>query len=68
MSESMGGTDDLIMASLSVQDLRRRLYAKAKSEFGGKRWSTELLYREMGLYNDCHIQYAGSVPKALPVR
>jgi len=27
------------MASIGVQDLRRRLYAKAKSDFGWKRWS-----------------------------
>ncbi len=38
MPESMGGTDDLIMASITVQDLRRRLYAKAKSEPTWRFW------------------------------
>jgi hypothetical protein len=33
--------NDLIMASIGVQDLRRRLYAKAKSDFGWKRWSRQ---------------------------
>jgi len=34
----MGGTDDLTMASISVQDLRRRLYIKAKSEITWRFW------------------------------
>jgi RNA-directed DNA polymerase len=33
-----GGTDDLTMASLSVQDLQRRLYAKAKSDPTWRFW------------------------------
>lgn len=32
------------MVPITVQDLRRRLYAKAKSELGWKRWSREWLY------------------------
>ncbi len=34
----MGGTDDLTMASISVQDLRRRLYVKAKSDPTWRFW------------------------------
>ena len=30
-------------ASISLQDLRRRLYVKAKAGFGWKRWSTAWL-------------------------
>ncbi len=56
------------MASITVQDLRRRLYLKAKSEFGWKRWSRERLYHEMGLYDDYSIRYVKMIPKALPAR
>ncbi|MGA8705916.1 MAG: group II intron reverse transcriptase/maturase, partial [Steroidobacteraceae bacterium] len=38
MPESMGGTGDLTMASITVQDLRRRLYAKAKSDPAWRFW------------------------------
>ena len=34
----MGGTDDLTMASISMQDLRRRLYVKAKSDPTWRFW------------------------------
>ena len=30
----------MIMASSSLQDLRRRLYGTAKADSGGTRWST----------------------------
>jgi hypothetical protein len=49
----MGGRGDMIKAPIDLQDLRRRIYAKAKAEplrclarrgFGWKRWSSRWLY------------------------
>jgi hypothetical protein len=31
-SDKMGGRDEMIKASISLQDLRRRIYIKAKAE------------------------------------
>ena len=36
--------------------------------FGWKRWSTEWLYAELGLYSDYSIRYNGATRKALPAR
>ena len=44
-------------ASISLQDLRRRLYVKAKAGFGWKRWSTAWLYDTLGLFADYRVQY-----------
>ncbi len=50
---NMGGRGDMIKAPIDLQDLRRRIYAKAKAEpsgrlqrrgFGWKRWSSRWLY------------------------
>ena len=32
-SNKTGGRDEMIKASISLQDLRRRIYVKAKAEF-----------------------------------
>jgi len=41
----------------SLQELRRRIYRKAKSEsVGWRRWSNEYLYDVLGLYWDWKIQ------------
>jgi len=40
-------------APSSLQELRRRIYRKAKSEsVGWRRWSNEYLYDVLGLYWD----------------
>ena len=55
-------------ASISLQELRRKIYNKAKTEkhrrfwkklkgFGWKRWSREDIYKKWGLYNDYRIRY-----------
>jgi hypothetical protein len=62
----MEGRGDLTMAPISLQDLRRRLYVKAKAEktwrrkrqgFSWKRWSTAWLYARLGLFDDYRVQY-----------
>ena len=75
-----GGTDEMTKASISVQDLRRRIYIKAKAEpalrfrtrkrngFGWKRWSRQWLYDELGVFNDYWIRRPALLPKALPAR
>ena len=50
---NMGGRGELINSPIGLQDLKRRIYAKAKAEplrcfarrgFGWKRWSSRRLY------------------------
>ncbi len=46
---NMGGRGEMTKAPIGLQDLRRRIYAKAKAEpsrsdFGWKRWSSRWLY------------------------
>ncbi len=36
-------------APISLQELRRRIYRKAKSEVGWRRWSNEYLSEVLGL-------------------
>jgi len=44
-------------APSNLQELRRRIYRKAKSEsVGWRRWSNEYLYDVLGLYWDWKIQ------------
>jgi hypothetical protein len=35
---------------IGLQELRRRIYRKAKSSVGWRRWSNEYLYDVLGLY------------------
>jgi RNA-directed DNA polymerase len=50
-----GGTDDLTMASITVQDLRRRLYVKAKSDPTWRFWG---LYVHVCKPETLHEAYA----------
>ncbi len=55
-------------ASINLQDLRRRIYVKAKAEgFGWNRWSRKWLYQALGLYGDYQVRYYQN-PKVLPAR
>ena len=49
----------MITAPISLQDLKRRLYVKAKAEkgFGWTRWSTAWLHEALGLFGDYRVQY-----------
>ncbi len=53
-------------ASISLQDLRRRLYVKAKADFGWKRWSTAWLHDPLGLFADYRVGYLEPGLKVLP--
>ena len=78
--DEMGGKGEMIKAPISLQDLRRRIYIKAKAEpalrfrarkrngFGWKRWSRQWLYEELGVFNDYWIRRPALLPKALPAR
>lgn len=72
-----GGTGEMIKAPIELQELRRRIYVKAKAEpswrlerqgFGWKRWSTTWLYEVLGLFGDYRVRRYRRGPKALPVR
>jgi hypothetical protein len=45
------------MASISLQDLRRRLDVKAKAEFGWKRWSKAWIYLTLRLFKDYRVTW-----------
>jgi hypothetical protein len=40
---------------IGLQELRRRIYRKVKSDIGWRRWSNEHLYEVLGLYWDWKI-------------
>ena len=70
----MGGRGEMIKAPIDLQDLRRRIYAKAKAEpswrFGavasaGSGGVGAGLYGGLGLFNEYRIRRL-PVPKALP--
>jgi RNA-directed DNA polymerase len=49
--------------------VRRHLARACKRQgFGWKRWSTQWIYEEFGLYNDYRIRNPGSLRKAAPAR
>jgi len=64
------GRGEMIKAPIKLQDLRRRLYVKAKAEpswrfwagarmrqgFGWKRWSRRWLYDALGLFSDYRVR------------
>ena len=68
----------MIKAPIDLQDLRRRLYFKAKAEpswrlrsskhqgFGWKRWSRRWLYDTLGLFDAYRGSYRPALPKARP--
>ncbi len=52
----------MIKAPIGLQDLRRRIYAKAKAEpsrsdFGWKRWTSRWLYDGLGLFSEYKAQW-----------
>ena len=51
-----------------VQKKVRRHLAKARQRqgFGWKRWSTQWLYEELGLFHDYRVRYVRALPKAAP--
>ena len=64
----------MIKTSIDLQDLRGRIYLKAKADpdwmrqrrrpgFGWKRWSRRWLYDGLGLFSQYRVVY---LPKALP--
>ena len=57
-------------APIELQDLRRRIYVKAKAEpgFGWKRWSRSWLHERLGLYGDYRVRWPVAAAKALPTR
>ena len=78
----MGGKGEMTKAPISLQDLRRSLYVKAKAEptwrfwvmraskrkgMGWKRWSREGLYDRVGLFNDYRRVRLPQFSKANPI-
>ena len=61
----------MIKTPISLQDLRKRVYNKAKADknegFGWDRWSSQWIYQNLGLYSDYKVRYI-AVTKALPAR
>jgi hypothetical protein len=47
----------MITPPVSLQDLRRSLYIKAKTELGWKRWSKQWLYSVLGLFSGYRVRY-----------
>lgn len=72
-SGNMGGKGGMTTTPVSLQDLRRKVYAKAKAEphwrfwgcrarnrrgFGWERWSTQWLHDTLGLFNGYRVRLA----------
>ena len=62
-----GGKGEMTKAPVSLQELRKRIYIKAKADFGWDRWSSQWIYRNLGLFSDYQVRY-NTETKALPVR
>jgi hypothetical protein len=71
---NMGGRGEMIKAPIDLQDLRGRIYAKAKAEpswcfvrrgFGWKRWSSRWLYDGLGLFSEYKVRWRPAM-KASP--
>ncbi len=60
------GRGEMIKAPVDLQDLRRRIYVKAKAEFGWKRWSRRWMYEALGLFDDYRVRYLASSLKVAP--
>lgn len=76
-SDNMEGRGEMIKAPINLQDLRRRIYRKAKAEpawrlnrqgFAWQRWSRRWLHAELGLFNQYRVRRPSLTPKALPAR
>ena len=69
VSDHKEGKDEMTKASIDLQDLRRRIYVKAKAEtswkfwgltrnrqgFGWTRWSREWTYNTLGLFKGYRV-------------
>jgi hypothetical protein len=53
--------------SISLQDLRRRVYVTAKADFGWKRWSTAWLHERLELFGDYRVRH-WAAPESAPSR
>ncbi len=60
------GRGEMIKSPVDLQDLRRRIYVKAKAEFGWERWSSRWLYEVLRLFDDYRVRYLVSLPKGAP--
>ncbi len=60
------GRGEMIKAPVDLRDLRRRIYVKAKAEFGWKRWGRRWMYEALGLFDDYRVRYLVSSPKVAP--
>jgi hypothetical protein len=67
---NQGGRGEMIKAPISLQDLRRRLYVKAKTDrsggrrclgFSWMRWSREWLYGTLGLFSESRVSSGQSL-------
>jgi len=80
LSGRQEGKDEMTKASVNLQDLRRRIYVKAKAEpswrhlahaqkrkgFGWERWNRRWLYDTLGLFNAYRVRRDGL--KVVPAR
>ena len=67
-----GGKGEMTKTPVSLQDLRKRIYDKAKADktrkgFGWNRWSSQWIDRSLGLFSDYRIRHF-IWTKALPAR
>jgi len=47
----------MMKTSIGLQDLRRKIYLKAKADNGWNRWSNAWIYETLGLFDDYGIRY-----------
>ena len=71
------GRGEMTKSPITLQELRRRIYVKAKAEkswrflrqdFGWKRWSRRWMYATVGLFTDYRVRYLVASPKDAPAR
>ena len=71
------GRGEMTKSPITVQELRRRIYVKAKAEkswrflrqgFGWKRWSRRWMYATVGLFTDYRVRYLVDSLKDAPAR
>jgi len=60
-SDNMGRQGWMITPPVSLQDPRKSLYIKAKTELGWKRWNKQWLYSVLGLFNGYRVRYLESL-------
>ena len=65
-SNKKEGKGDMTKTPISLQDLRRSLYIKAKAEPAWRFWG--LSQQKLGLYNDYRLRRPWSLPKIQPAQ